>query len=481
MFNKTITRFAPSPSGYLHLGGARTAVFNYLYAKSKNGLFRLRIEDTDLKRSDEKMSNKILEALEWLGINWDLEIVYQRKRIKSHQNTIHTLQDRNVVYPCFCTKEELEKNRKNFKYNGYCKHLSKDEILEKKSKNIPYCLRFQIPSGETLWDDTIHGKIKIKNEELEDFIVMRSDNSPTYQLAVVVDDHDMEISDIIRGDDHISNTPKQILLYRSLEWSMPNFAHVPLILGEDKKRLSKRHGTNSVEQYRDKGVLPKALFNYLSLLGWTPKNNQEILSVDQIISGFSLKNVSNTSAVFDEKKIAWLNQKYLINSESKDLYNDVISIWEKADFFSQPVSSSMKKWLIDIIELLKKRTVFISDFKDQATYFFKKPNSYNQKGLKKYLSEQKSWDLLQKCRELIHQIQRFDEYKIEEEIREFAEKNDVPTGKIIHPLRLALTGRTASPGLFEIMVLLGKNEVIERLDLIINAKNDIQIITNDQE
>jgi glutamyl-tRNA synthetase len=481
MFTKTITRFAPSPSGYLHLGGARTAVFNYLYAKSKNGLFRLRIEDTDVKRSDEKMSDRILEALEWFGIHWDLEVVYQRKKIKHHRNTIHTLQDRNVVYPCFCTKEELEKNRKNFKYNGYCRQLSKDEILEKKSKNIPYCLRFKIPPGETFWDDAIHGKIKINNEELEDFIVMRSDNSPTYQLAVVVDDHDMEISDIIRGDDHISNTPKQILLYKSLKWNIPNFAHVPLILGEDKKRLSKRHGANSVEEYRDKGVLPQALFNYLSLLGWTPKNNQEILSGDQIIKNFSLNTVSNTSAVFDEKKIAWFNQKYLINSESRDLYNDVISIWEKANFISTPVSSSTKKWLLDIIELLKNRTVFVSDFKDKATYFFKKPLSYDEKGLKKYLSEQKNWDLLQGCREQIGQIDTFNEDKIEEEIREFAEKNGVAAGKIIHPLRLALTGQIASPGLFEIMVLLGKNEVLERLDFFINAKNDIIFVTNNGE
>jgi glutamyl-tRNA synthetase len=420
------------------------------------------------------MSQKILKALEWLGIDWDLEIINQRKRKEYHRNIVNILLDKGAVYPCFCTNEELEKNRRNFKYNGFCRHFSEDEVSEKKLKKFSYCLRFRIPPGKTIWEDAIHGQISIKNEELEDFIVLRSDNSPTYQLAVVADDHDMQISDIIRGDDHISNTPKQILLYNSLNWDMPNFAHVPLILGTDKKRLSKRHGATSVEEYIDKGVLPEALFNYLALLGWTPKNNQEILTVDQIIKDFSLKNVSNTSAIFDEKKMAWYNQKYLINSGSQQLYNKVIRLWEKANFISSPISPSRKKWLINIIGLLKNRAVFLSDLIDLAVYFFEKPKFFDQKGINKFLFEENNWELLQKCRELIVQIKNFKEAKIEEKIRDLAEKNDVSAGQLIHPLRLALTGRTASPGLFEIMVLLGKNEVIERLDYLMNIKNEIK-------
>ena len=300
MFKKTVTRFAPSPTGHLHIGGARTALFNYLFARKNQGSFRIRIEDTDQKRSSSELTEKILRNLIWLGLDWDDEVIYQSNRIADYRNLSQLLLEKDKIYPCFCDKAALEKNREDYKYNGFCRHLTAQEIREKKKQNIPYSLRFRVPEGETFWDDTIHGKILIHNSELEDFVVFRSDGSPTYQIAVVADDHEMQISHIIRGDDHISNTPKQLLLYKALEWDIPVFAHIPLILGADKKRLSKRHGATSLDEFRERGILEEALFNYLALLGWTPKNNQEILDCKQIINQFSLEDVSKASAVFAE-------------------------------------------------------------------------------------------------------------------------------------------------------------------------------------
>jgi glutamyl-tRNA synthetase len=424
------------------------------------------------------MSDKILKALEWLELEWDLDVIYQRERINIHHQTIQQLSEREAVYPCFCSKEELLKNRINFKYNGHCRNLPEDQVRKNKSIDKPYCLRFRVPEGYTSWEDIVHGNITVQNDEIEDFIILRTDKTPTYQLAVVADDHEMNISQIIRGDDHISNTPKQILLYMALEWDTPEFAHVPLILGPDKKRLSKRHGATSVEEYRDRGVLADALFNYLSLLGWKPKSEEEMFDKEKIIQDFSLKNISKTSAVFDEKKMAWFNQKYLINSQSEELYTRVLNIWEQANLISGSISSSKKKWVLQIIELLKNRAVYLTDFIDLAEYFFKKPESYEPKGIHQYLNNQKTWKLLKKSKNVLNDIQNFGEEEIEKKIRELAEDQNVSAGKIIHALRLAVTGRTASPGIFKILALLGKNEVLQRLEILINRQYELEATEN---
>ena len=301
MQKKTVTRFAPSPTGYLHIGGARTALLNYIFAKKMSGLFKLRIEDTDRDRSSQEMTQKILDGLKWLGLDWDGKIVFQGAKASIHKKMAEQLIQSNKAYLCFCTKEELDKNRTNFQYNQNCSSLTKTQVEKNKGSGRPYSIRFKVPQGETTWNDAIHGNITVQNNELEDFIILRSDGTPTYNLAVVVDDYDMGINYIIRGDDHISNTPKQILMYRAFDWDIPSFAHVPLILGPDNKRLSKRHGASSLEEYKLAGYLPDALFNYLAILSWSPKSDQEIFTKDEIFDQFSLEAVSKKSAVFDEK------------------------------------------------------------------------------------------------------------------------------------------------------------------------------------
>ncbi|OGB69170.1 MAG: glutamate--tRNA ligase [Caldithrix sp. RBG_13_44_9] len=473
---KVVTRFAPSPTGFLHVGGARTALFNYLHAKKEQGTFRLRIEDTDLKRSDSDMVQKIFNGLKWLGLGWEGDVVFQGANSQRHQQIAAILLERGWAYRCFCTTKELEVHRENYRYNKYCQKLSAGQIQENLVNGLTYSLRFKVPEGNTSWEDTIHGKITIHNDEIEDFIILRSDQNPIYQLAVVVDDHDMGVNWIIRGDDHISNTPKQILLYQALEWEIPKFSHVPLILGPDKKRLSKRHGAAAIEDYQELGILPGALFNFLALLGWSPPDNREILSPDEILHSFNLQDVSKKSAVFDEKKLAWMNQQYLINSSPDVLFSAITSLWIKAGWLSEESSRSRKEWLLSLINLLKPRAMFLNDFVELARYFFEAPDQFDHKGLHKYFVNEESWKLLDEIRIQLEACNPFTAESIEILIRQSGESKNVPAGKIIHPLRLVLTGRTASPGLFEVMDLLGQQQVLKRLIYFLDNKILLQNI-----
>ncbi len=474
MADKVITRFAPSPTGYLHVGGARTALFNYLHAIKNNGSFRLRIEDTDRKRSSDEMTRKIFNGLTWLGLPWDDKIVYQGANVVTHRKMAHSLLQQGLAYQCFCSPEELKINRADYRYNQRCRKLSQKKIQEYINKKTPYSIRFKVPTGKTTWFDTIHGQISVNNEEIEDFIILRSDGSPTYQLAVVVDDHHMEVNCVIRGDDHISNTPKQILLYQALGWNIPQFAHVPLILGPDKTRLSKRHGATALDDYIEKGVLPEAMFNYLVLLGWSPESDQEILGREEILKQFDLEKVSKKSAIFDEKKLAWINQQYIINQTSTSLFQPVTTIWKKESFLEENEITSKKIWLEKLIELLKYRAVFLSDFTDLARYFFRDPSHFDQNGIKKFFKAEDIWSILEKAYHQLKEIDVFHQDEIESTIRALAEREEVSAGKIIHPIRLALTGRTATPGLFEVMELLGKEIALNRLRKFLDLKNHLQ-------
>lgn len=470
--NNIRTRFAPSPTGFLHVGGARTALFNWLFAKKYGGKFLLRIEDTDLSRSSEKNVQQIIKDLQWLGVNWDEEIIFQGKRIQIYQNHVSQLIETNHAYFCFCTPEELKAKRKSgdktnrtYVYDRTCLKLSDKEIKDKLTKKIPYAIRFKVPEGETSWLDDVHNSIKINNQEIDDFILQRSDGSPTYQMAVVTDDHEMEITHIIRGNDHISNTPKQILLYEAFRWDIPHFSHVPLIMGPDNKRLSKRHGATSVGEFREKGYLSEALTNYLALLGWSPGDDSEIMTANELKEKFSLKGISKKEAVFDETKLIWMNSNYIREISDEHLLNHLESYIQIKNYSYKKLN---KKYLKNVIKLMKNRAKVLSDFIESANYFYEDPQKYDQKGVNKYL---KKADTLINIKEFTRQLVKISEYNeesIENLLRSFAENKNISAAHIIHPVRLALTGQTASPGLFEVMDILGKRTVLRRLNIFIS-------------
>lgn len=474
MSGTVVTRFAPSPTGFLHVGGARAAIFNYLYARQNGGIFRLRIEDTDRERSSTEMIQKICDGLQWLGIQWDDEIVFQGANVIQHRQMAQLLIEKEWAYPCFCTVEDLKVNRQNYKYNRHCSQLSEKEISKNLAEKRSFSVRLKIPEGKTDWYDAIHGQILVENNEIEDFVILRSNQTPTYQLAAVVDDHEMGVNSIIRGDDHISNTSKQILLHKAFDWKIPNYAHVPLILGKDRTPLSKRHGTTSIEEYQKKGVLPEAMFNYLTLLGWSPDDNSEIIDRHELLNRFSLDGVSKKSAIFDEKKLAWMNQQYILRKECSDIYDEVCNRWRQAGFLKKEEKEQNREWLLKIINLCKPRSIYLDDFIELARYYFKDPIEFDLKGLRKYLKVEQDWVLIEGSKKIIQKIELFLKESIEEAIRPFAADNEVPAARIIHPLRLAITGRTASPSLFEVMELIGKKRVLRRLTYFLEQKDRLK-------
>jgi len=460
-------RFAPSPTGYLHIGGARTALFNYLYAKHEHGEFVLRIEDTDTVRSDKEMTDQILRSLKWLGIEWDGEPVMQSQNSRQHKSVCMELLKKDYAYPCFCTQEELAERRKqsgSYMYDKKCRGLSERERKTRMDRGDPYVLRFRVEEGETEFIDHVRGKVSVSNSEIDDFIILRSDSTPVYQIAVVVDDHNMGITHVIRGDDHLSNTPKQILIYKAMEWNIPEFAHIPMILGPDKKRLSKRHGAASVEEYREKGILHSALVNYLALLGWSPGDDREIMSKDQLIESFSIDRVSQNPAVFDEAKLMWFNGKYIRDMDSAELVLNVKSVLEKNNLATE----ENDEYIFRFVEIMKERVKDFEDFVESGYYFFIDPEEYEEKAVKKHWTKPGVKERLRKVLLSIRNIDDWNQGTIEEEIRSLAQEEDVGAGKYIHPVRLALTGKGQSPGLFEVIELLGKETTIKRLERALN-------------
>lgn len=470
-----VLRFAPSPTGYLHVGGARTAIFNWLIARQKNGRFLLRIEDTDRLRSTDESIRKIISALEWLGIDWDGDIFFQSTREQRHLEIAHKLLQEGKAYRCFCTKEELEEKRKraealklNQRYDGTCRHLSEEQIQQKLKQGLPFAIRFKVPQGQVHFDDLIHGPTTIENNTLDDFIIVRSDNTPVYQLAVVVDDHDMGVNLVLRGDDHISNTNKQILLYQALGWPVPQFGHVPLILGPDKNRLSKRHGATSVEEFKHMGIFPEALFNYLCLLGWSPGDDREIFSKEELIREFSLKRINKTPAVFDLQKLLWMNGKYLAQKSVDELLPYVEAWLKEQNLSPEYLKDERFRYLIKLLQIRAKT---VNELTKQLTFYFNDPQEYEEKGVKKFFAKENSLQILTELYTLFEQQpdRFFDNLtEIEQAVRDLAQKMGLSAGKIIHPLRLALTGSTSSPGIFEIIYILGQKKVLNRLKNAIN-------------
>lgn len=462
-------RFAPSPTGHLHIGGVRTALFNYLYARQRDGIFCLRIEDTDKERSTEANTQEILSALDWLGLSADEIPVIQSQNAQAHLQAAEQLLATDKAYRCFCSKEELEADKMQaeakkqpYRYSGRCKNLSQEEINKKLKAGIPYTVRFRVPEGTTRFKDLVYKDISVNNSEIDDFIIIRSDGSPIYQLSVVVDDASMSITHVIRGEDHLSNTPKQILLYLALGKKVPKFGHLPLILASDGKRLSKRHGATSVDEFKEMGFLPEGLLNGLALLGWGDNVPKPIFSLNELIKRFDLAKVNKKGAIFDQEKLAWINGQHLSQMDAKDIWPFVKPLWENKGWISDSFSDEIG---IRYIAVLKSRMRLLQGFVNYGAYLFNDPQKYEQTAVEKHLKDKTmTKSFIQKLINSFLECDPFDMEKTEISLRETAETLNIKAAALIHPLRIAITGFGVSPGVFEICELLGKDTVLRRLN-----------------
>jgi glutamyl-tRNA synthetase len=464
-------RFAPSPTGYLHVGGARTALFNWLFARHFGGTLVLRIEDTDLERSTPEMVEGILQGMQWLGLNWDEGPYYQTQRVALYRAAAARLLDSGAAYHCFCSKEELERMRAKAaadkrppRYEGVCRELDPAERLRRKNAGEPAAVRFAVPeSGSTAFDDAVFGKVEFANTEIEDFVLLRNDGSPTYHLSVVADDIDLRISHIIRGADHISNTPKQVLLYRALDAPLPVFAHVPLILGPDKTRLSKRHGATSVIAYREEGIVPEAFRNFLTLMGWTPpEGTPEVLGDTELIRLFNLDSISRSNAVFDRAKLDWFNTEYIRTYSAERLLPLIEEEWKKVGL--SPAAD--RESLLATIDLLKPRARNLKDFAVSFRAFFSDQFDPDPAAVEKFLKDESVRNLLIELGGRYAGLQDFNEQETEKILRDFAAEKGIKAGALINGARVALTGQGVAPSLFAVMKSLGKERTTARLQAV---------------
>jgi glutamyl-tRNA synthetase len=456
----------------LHVGGARTALFNWLFAKHYGGEFLLRVEDTDRARSTEASTRAIYEGLEWLGLQWDEKVVHQGANLQRHRTDAEALLERGTAYRCFCTPEEIDTRRREaeaageaFKYDRRCDRLSPDEVARRVASGMPFALRFRVPDGETSWDDIVHGVITFPNKDIEDFVVLRSDATPVYNMAVVSDDIAMRITVVMRGDDHISNTPKQIMLYNALGASLPRFAHLPMIHGLDGKKLSKRHGATAVGDYRHMGILPQAMLNFLALLGWSPGNDIEVMTVPQMIELFSVDGLLKKAAIFDPKKLEWMNGQHLSLLANEALEPLVIDALAEARLETREQLEARRSWLLSLIDLLKVRSRTIDDIVRQAIPYMAEHVSYDPDAIAKQWKDRAATvGLLSSVRNTLASVDTWEPPVLEEALRILAEQRGVGAGKLFQPLRVALTGLTVSAGIFDVLALLGRDRALARID-----------------
>ena len=461
--NKPVVRFAPSPTGYLHIGGARTALFNWLYAKKNGGTFLLRIEDTDLERSKSEYIDQITDALNWLGFDWDDNIVLQSKNKSRHQQAVDLMLNAGTAYRCFLSKKELDDYRSESEKKNELFRVPKtyrDFTLDQQQKFIDegkdFTVRLKIPDGITEFSDLVYGTIKVDNKELDDFIIARSDGSPTYNFVVAVDDSDMNISHVIRGDDHLANTPKQILVYKALGLAIPTFAHLPMILGSDKKRLSKRHAATNVQEYREKGFTPTSIINYLSLLGWNPDSDQEIFDVKELINAFNFSQVQKKPATFDEKKLLWVSGQQMAKTETIHVIKEIEALdnnWGKGQH------NQYKKV---VINLVKDRSKTLNDLIEISNVFFEDSISYNKEMSGKIL-DNNAVQIIKDLHEALKIEESWTKNTIESIFDNLMTQHEMGLGKIIKPIRYALTGLVYGPGIFDLIIILGKDKCLGRL------------------
>jgi glutamyl-tRNA synthetase len=464
-------RFAPSPTGYLHVGGARTALFNWLYARHNGGKFLLRIEDTDKARSTEESTRAIFEGMEWLGLDWDEEVVYQGANLERHRADALRMLEAGAAYRCFCTPEELEERRRvsasgkeAFKYDRRCDLLTPEQIEERLDRGDPFVVRFRIPEGTTEWDDLVHERIAFPNKDLDDFVILRSNGTPIYNLAVVSDDIAMGINVVMRGDDHISNTPKQILLYRALGEELPTFAHLPMIHGMDGKKLSKRHGATAVGDYQHQGLLPSAMLNFLALLGWSPGGDREIMTMPEMIELFTPDGLQKKAAIFDPKKLEWMNGQHLSITPLSEIEPRVTAAMVAAGLADDATLAARREWYLDLLDLLRVRARTIDDIVRQAGPYFLDRIEYDAEAVaKNWKDHADAAETLKGVLKALESEPDWEPAPLETALRSFAESKGIAAGKVFQPLRVALTGLTVSPGIFEVLVAMGRDLALKRV------------------
>lgn len=468
-------RFAPSPTGALHIGGARTALFNWLFARSLGGSLVLRLEDTDINRSTGEAARGIIEGLQWLGIDWDegpdiggpTGPYRQSERLSIYQDYANILLQSGKAYHCFCTLDDLSQERdrtyeqkQNYRHHCPYRDLNPDQISSRLQAGESSVIRIRMPdSGSTIINDLVRGEVTFDNSLLDDIIIQKSDGWPTYNFAVAVDDHSMQISHVIRAEEHLSNTPKQLHIYEALGWDPPQFAHVSMILAPDRSKLSKRHGATSVQEFRDLGYLPEALVNYLALLGWSAGEDADLMNKNELVQRFRLEDVTRSAAVYDLDKLTWMNGCYISQAKPENLlkllYGKALALgWWTVERDS---------YALQVVSLIQPRLKTVNQFFEQADYFFNEPGEYDQKGIQKYWFRNDALEILNHVTAIIDQTS-FEAESLEQSFRQCADDLSLKAGDLIHPTRLALTGRTTSPGLFETMVVLGKEKCRQRLE-----------------
>jgi|YNPMSStandDraft_2_1061718.scaffolds.fasta_scaffold00001_26 glutamyl-tRNA synthetase len=493
---KIRTRFAPSPTGYLHIGGARTALFSYLYAKHFGGEFLLRIEDTDRTRYVEDAVDDIIRSLKWLGIQYDGQVEYQSKRLPLYQQVAQKLLDEGKAYRCFCSPARLERIRnirvQNKLPSGYdrkCRDLTKEEIDENLRNGVPYVIRLKVPlEGKTYCHDMIRGDIEFDNSVLEDVVLLKSDGFPTYHLAHVVDDHDMEITHVTRGEEWISSFPFHVILFDYMGYDLPKYAHLPVILSQDGGKLSKRHGATSVKEFIEAGYIPEAMINFLAMLGWSYDDKQEIFTKEELIKYFDLEKVSKASAVFSYEKLNWYNGYYLRNKTDEEYFNLSLPFFIKAGYvksidknlkidlsetfdYKGKISKEDEDYIRKIIPNIKERIEVLSQIESYCDFFYKDPEKYNVDDfIDKKRDINANINILTLVYEALEKNDDFSLNSLENILRELSEKNNIKTKDLFMPIRVAITGRKYSPGLFETIEIIGKEVTLRRI------KNSIEFL-----
>jgi glutamyl-tRNA synthetase len=479
MSSNTRVRFAPSPTGYLHVGGARTALFNFLFARHTGGTFILRIEDTDRNRFVPGALDEIYTSLKWLGLSWDegpdtnggYGPYVQSQRLDLYKNRVLQLLEKGLAYRCFCTPQRLEqvrlqreKEKQLTSYDRQCRDLSKGEEKHLLDTGTPFVVRFKIPHDRVVvFSDMIRGSIEYKSEVLDDLVLLKSDGFPTYHLANVVDDHEMKISHVLRGDEWIASTPRHILLYEAFGWQPPLFAHMPVILDQSGGKLSKRKGAASVMDYKNRGILSEALFNFLALLGWAPGggDEREKMGREEIVQAFSIEKISPKAAVFDEKKLDWMNGRYLSETSVEDLAKETVRLWKEKGTISAEHDEN-DPYLRTVITLLKDRSKRITEIVDNSLYFFKDPGTYEEKAAKKNFNHG-TVPVLLSLVEKLSALEAFTQAALDAMYHKYSQSSGIGLGELVHPSRLAISGVSFGPGLFELMEALGRETVIRRM------------------
>lgn len=471
-------RFAPSPTGYLHIGGARTALFNWLFARSLGGKLILRIEDTDIERLKEDSVSQILTSLKWLGINWDegpekggdCGPYYQSERLDIYRSYVEKLLEEGKAYYCFCSAAALEAERAKqraakqpFRYARTCRETSLEEARARIAAGEKPSVRIKIPlEGSITVSDLIHGEVTFGMDQFDDFVIMKSNGIPTYNFAVVVDDHLMRISHVLRAEEHLSNTPKQLLIYEALGWEPPKFGHMSMILAPDRSKLSKRHGATSVEEFRSQGYLAEAIVNYLTLLGWGPGDERELFTLDETVRLFKLEQMSKKAAIYDTKKLTWMNGQYLSELPLAKILPEAKAFFIKDGLADAAWLEAHEDYFAKLVDVVRVRVKTLQEVADASSYFFRDVEEYDAKGVGKHFKKE-SIALLEQLIEAIGKDETYDLNSLEALYNSVAQANNLSLGKVVHPTRLALTGRTVSPGLFDVMVLLGKEKTLERM------------------